>query len=349
MRIHGPKHFSNSNSDKGSRSGASRRRNRGAWGAALALLCTVLFSSAAWGSTPGKLEIAPGSVAFGAVPVGTSGTQTLQIKNVGGESVQVWSIHTFSGPWTVSNVPTHIAAGATATITATFKPTSTTTNVGYLAVASTAVECWITIPLTGTGESATGTLSIPTGRVNFGNVSVGNTSVQDVTVQNSGNASITVKSVTLSGAGVAESGVTAPLTIAGGQSATMAVRFAPKAAGAVTGSIALASTASNGTVTIAVVGTGVSNSASGSSTEPETHTVDLSWSASSSSGLAGYNVYRSVSSGSGYSKMNSSPITATSYADNTVKSDTDYYYEVTAVTTAGVESKPSNQMSADIP
>jgi Abnormal spindle-like microcephaly-assoc'd, ASPM-SPD-2-Hydin len=303
----------------------------------------LLLSSGARAATAGQVAVTPGSVGFGTVPIGTTGTQTVQIKNVGGTSIQVWSIHTFSGPWTVSGVPTHIAAGATATITATYTPTATTTNVGYLAIASTAVECWVTVPLTGTGTKSTGSLSVSTSSLNFGNVSTGNTSVQDVTLKNTGNASISVTSVAVTGAGVAESGVTAPLTIAGGQSATLAARFSPKAAGAVSGSIKVVTTAaSNGTVTIAVAGTGVTSTST-------THTVDLSWTPSTTSGLAGYNVYRSTTSGSGYTKIVSKPITGTTYADNTVAANTDYYYEVTAVTTAGVESKPSNQTTADVP
>src|SRR5579884_3500256 len=78
------------------------------------------------------------------------------------------------------------------------------------------------------------------------------------------------------------------------------------------------------------------------------HSVALSWT-DTSSGIAGYNVYRSTQSGSGFTKLNSSLSTATSYTDSTVKSGTTYFYAVTAVNTAGMESALSAAVEAIIP
>jgi thermitase len=72
--------------------------------------------------------------------------------------------------------------------------------------------------------------------------------------------------------------------------------------------------------------------------------VDLSWNASS--GATSYKVYRSTTSGTGYSHIGTtSPGTATSYSDTSVTNGTTYYYVVKAVNTAG-ESGYSNQVSA---
>jgi uncharacterized repeat protein (TIGR03803 family) len=76
--------------------------------------------------------------------------------------------------------------------------------------------------------------------------------------------------------------------------------------------------------------------------------VDLSWNPSISS-VAGYNVYRSSVSGGPYSKINSSLVAATSYADVNVQPGQTYFYVTTAVNSAGVESAYSNQASAVIP
>lgn len=46
-------------------------------------------------------------------------------------------------------------------------------------------------------------------------------------------------------------------------------------------------------------------------------TVDLSWVASTTPGVIGYNVYRSNVSGSGYVKLNASPVTVLTYSDTT--------------------------------
>jgi hypothetical protein len=78
------------------------------------------------------------------------------------------------------------------------------------------------------------------------------------------------------------------------------------------------------------------------------HMVALSWGASTST-VSGYNVYRSTTSGSGYTKMNSSLIGATSYDDTNVQSGTTYYYVTTSVDSGGDESAHSNQASATIP
>jgi len=65
--------------------------------------------------------------------------------------------------------------------------------------------------------------------------------------------------------------------------------------------------------------------------------------------VAGYYVYRSTTSGSGYAKLNSTPDSATTYTDSTVQSGTTYYYVVTAVDSSGDESAYSNQSMATVP
>jgi fibronectin type 3 domain-containing protein len=77
--------------------------------------------------------------------------------------------------------------------------------------------------------------------------------------------------------------------------------------------------------------------------------VQLSWTGSISSGIAGYNVYRSTSTAGAYSKLVSSPVTGTSYTDQTVQSGDEYYYVVTTVGTNGQESTYSSQVAASIP
>jgi hypothetical protein len=79
-----------------------------------------------------------------------------------------------------------------------------------------------------------------------------------------------------------------------------------------------------------------------------THTVALTWNASTSP-VAGYNVYRSTVSGTGYARINSSLVAVFSYTDSNVLNGTTYYYVTTAVDSTGVESTLSNEASAVIP
>lgn len=73
-------------------------------------------------------------------------------------------------------------------------------------------------------------------------------------------------------------------------------------------------------------------------------TVALDWSDSDESDLAGYYVYRSTTSGSGYSKLTSTLLTDSRYADVNVPHDTTYYYVVTAVDPNSNESGYSNEV-----
>jgi hypothetical protein len=80
-----------------------------------------------------------------------------------------------------------------------------------------------------------------------------------------------------------------------------------------------------------------------------THSVALSWIASTTSTVSGYNVYRSTVSGTGYAKMNSLVVSALIYTDGTVQNATTYYYVTTAVDGSGAESAYSNEVPAVIP
>ncbi|MEN6385272.1 MAG: carbohydrate-binding protein, partial [Phycisphaerales bacterium] len=62
--------------------------------------------------------------------------------------------------------------------------------------------------------------------------------------------------------------------------------------------------------------------------------------------LAGYNVYRSTTSGIGYVKLNISILTNSNYADYSVINNTTYYYVVTATDTNTNESEYSSEVLA---
>ena len=109
--------------------------------------------------------------------------------------------------------------------------------------------------------------------------------------------------------------------------------------GAASGTLTIVSNATGSPATIAVSGSGVA--------APVQHTVALSWNASTSA--AGYNVYRSVTSGAGYSKLNPSLDSGLSYSDSTVQSGQNYFYVTTAVDGAGNESAFSTEVSVNIP
>ncbi len=75
-------------------------------------------------------------------------------------------------------------------------------------------------------------------------------------------------------------------------------------------------------------------------------TVSLDWNDNSESDLDGYNVYRSTTSGSGYSLLNISLLSSSDYIDNDVVNGTTYYYVVTALDAWSNESDTSSEVSA---
>src|SRR5262249_25139829 len=160
-----------------------------------------------------------------------------------------------------------------------------------------------------------------------------------VSLINTGNSSVSISGVSITGSYYSVTSGIGGLTLAAGRTATMHIVFAPKATGTFAGTVRVVSNATNTAPSIAVTGTGISTTS---------HWVTLGWAASSSSGITGYNVYRSTVSGTSYTKINSSPTASLKYTDGGVSSGKTYYYVVTSVSSTGAESAHSSQVTAAI-
>jgi peptidoglycan/xylan/chitin deacetylase (PgdA/CDA1 family) len=73
-------------------------------------------------------------------------------------------------------------------------------------------------------------------------------------------------------------------------------------------------------------------------------TVALGWDDNSEANVAGYHVYRSTTSGGGYSRLTDSLLTSPSYNDANIPHNVTYYYAVTAVDQNSRESGYSNEV-----
>ena len=173
--------------------------------------------------------------------------------------------------------------------------------------------------------------------VPFGSVLVNSPAEQSITLSASGTSPVTISSVTITGAGFSVSGLTAPFTLNPGQSAVLNAQFTPTAAGSFSGQVSITSNSSAGAVSIGLSGTGYG------------HTVQLSWNAPSASAIAGYNVYKAVNGSTAFQRVNSVAVSATTYSDASVLSNTSYVYYVRSVDGSGVESVPSNTTTVAIP
>jgi len=190
-----------------------------------------------------------------------------------------------------------------------------------------------------TVSASTLLLNSSSSSLNFGNVNVSSSGNQTVTLTNAGNSSVTISNVTVSGAGFNAAGISSGLILAPGQAATLTATFAPSGAGSVTGSVSVASNATNSPDTISLSGTGVAVA---------NHSVALSWSPSTSS-VVGYNTYSSTQSGGPYTKLTGTPVAANSYTDTAVQAGQTYYFVVTSVDSSNMESAYSAEVSALVP
>ena len=276
---------------------------------------------------------------------------------------------------TVTAPPTITAQPASKTVlagqTATFSVTATgaapltyqwsnggasiggATSAVYTTPATTSANSGsqFTVTVSNTSGSVTSnaaTLTVTTGTVllnagqsslNFSSVTIGSNKSLPVSFTNAGNSNVTISNVMISGAGYSASGIQTGQIVTPGQTATLNVTFTPATAAVLQGSVTVTSDATNSPATVTLSGTGV---------QAVSHSVTLTWTASSSA-VTGYNVYKSSVSGGPYAKLNSSPVSATTYSDTAVNSSQTYFYVVTSVDSSGIESANSAEVSASVP
>jgi hypothetical protein len=333
----------------------SNKRSLARMSALLLLLCATLSISGCIGltgaakpastssTTPSgpAISVSPTSVSFGSVAVGGTVSQSVTISNSGDASLTVTQASTTASGFSITGaLPMTVAAGKQATFSVVFAPKSTGAVNGSISVVSDASATPNTVSVSGTGVAAAALLNSSAPSLSFGNVTTNTSSSQNITLTNAGNSNVTISGVTVTGAKFSASGISGGLILSPGQHATLNVTFAPSAVGALTGSVAVASNASNSPSTISLAGAGVAAAVA--------HSVALGWTADTTP-VAGYNVHRATVSGGPYTKLNATPVTSAAYTDSTVSGGQTYFYVVTAVSTAGAESANSGQVSAAIP
>ncbi len=310
-------------------------------------------ASATASDPPPVANLSPASLTFASQTVGTaSSPQSVTLSNTGGAALSITNIAiTGTNPSDfaqTNNCGSSVAVGANCTISVTFTPAASGSFTASLTLTDNAADSPQSITLTGTGTSSGGgtgasspvAVVSPTSLV-FASQSVSITSsAQTVTLTNGGNSILTIASLAITGANAgdfAEVADTCGSSVAAGGSCTIGVAFTPSAVGQRTATLSITDNASGSPQGVSLSGTG-------------THTVILSWGASQSSGVVGYNVYRgSASGGESSTPLNSTPINGTSYADANVTAGTNYYYVVTTVGSGGVQSAPSGETQASVP
>jgi hypothetical protein len=299
---------------------------------------TVTVNAAA-----GILTLSPTSISFGSVTVGvTSPVLTTTLTNTGNASLTITNDAITTGDFNWGGQGTcnygTLAPGATCKYSAKFTPTATGTRTGTITIYSSASNSTVTLPLSGIGTSATtGTLGVSPATLALGSVVVG-TSGTAAGSLTAGGSSVTVSAVSSNNSAFSVGGLSLPVTIPAGNSAAFTVTFSPQATGAATAALTFTSNAQPSTTVETLTGTGA--------TAP-VHSVNLSWNASTSSNISGYNIYRApyASACGSYSRINSLLNTGTLYTDSAVVDGSTYCYATTAVNTSSEESGYSNVVS----
>jgi hypothetical protein len=325
---------------------AARARHLGRAGGVLLLLAGLIFLAGCQGASiaasseqqkqPGTLSVANETMDFGNVTAHASSLSETVI-NTGGSTVTISQITITGTGFSLSGIaaPVTLAAGQKTSFSVTFSQTSAASASGSVTITSNASDPTLTIPLSATGIAAYGALTVNPSRLALGNVVVGSSGTASATLTANG-TSVTVTAVNTNDEAVFSlSGLSLPVTIAAGESVPFTVSFSPQTTGAASSTLTFTSNARPSSTTEALTGTG---------TAPPTHTVDLSWEASTSTNISGYNIYRTVYSRScgSFSKINLELNTSTVYTDSTVMDGMAYCYGVKAVNAREEESDYSN-------
>ncbi len=289
-------------------------------------------------AAPGVLSTSDSSLTFGNVQLKGTSTQPETLTNTGGSDVTITQAQVAGAGFSATGLtlPKTLKPGQSFTFGVAFNPTTGGNASGSVTVVSDASDPTLTITLAGTATVA-GQLAVSPASLNFGSVVVGQSKGLTATLTATG-SSITVSAANMTTSEFTISGVSLPLTLSAGQSASFTVNFKPQSSGAASASGSFNSNASNPSVTQAL---------SGSGTAAPQHSVALSWVPSTSS-VVGYNVYRGTTTGGPYSKITSMN-GDTTFVDGSVQSGQTYFYVTTAVDGSGKESANSNQTQAVIP
>jgi hypothetical protein len=302
-------------------------------------------------TTQSALVVSPSSLNFNSVVVGQTLTQTIHVSNTGKTPIQLSSLKVSGKDFVISgpSVPRAILPATGLDYTLAFTPSAAGSQTASVSIGNSATSTPTTVPLAGVGEKSTAAVQLNPNSVNFGSLVLQNTSTKSITLQNSGDVNVKISGVTVAGAGFGYADLSPGFSLSPNQTVTFQVWFKPTIKGVASGTVSIISANLSSPATLSLSGNGVTSTTPTPTPTPTptAHTVHLSWAPSSSS-VVGYRVYRSQVSGGPYSNKLSS-VDALSFDDATVVDGNTYYYVVTSVDSAGVESAYSNQTSAQIP
>ena len=296
----------------------------------------------------GVVGLSTTTLSFGSQSLGTtSATQTVTLTNGGSSALTISGIQiagTNPGDYAMpgNTCGTSLAMNASCQVSVNFTPTTAGSRTASLTFTDSATNSPQTVSLTGTGTAPLAGLSPSS--YPFGNqpISIGSNAAT-FTLSNTGTATLNIAGVALTGTnpGDFSQNSSCGSTLAAGNNCAVAITFTPTAVGSRSASLVVTDNSNNvpgTTQTATLTGTGL-------------HNMALSWTASATTGVMGYYVYRGPSpGGEGSTPLNSTPVNATNYLDVNVTTGATYYYVVTSVGSDGVtQSLASTEVHATVP
>lgn len=213
-----------------------------------AVLGALVVTSPLAAQTASQLTCSPCSLSFGNVTVGGSQELPVTFTNSGTSMITIRSFEKGT-PWFFYPrglpLPYKLPAGQSVTFNMVYAPTRGRASSGTFTFASDASNSSLVLSVSGTGVGA-GTLAANPPSLGFGWVPLGSERTKTITVTNTTQSAVIVNQISSLGSPAVNpftvSGVTAPFTLAAGQSYTFNVTFTPQSMGDVFGNMVLIST-----------------------------------------------------------------------------------------------------------
>ena len=211
------------------------------------------------------VTVFPSSLTFPGQTVGTtSAAQTVTITNTGTSVLNVQSVNvvgTNPGDYAqTNNCLTGVGPSATCTISVTFTPAvgggeTRTASISILDNASGSPQ---TVSLTGTGTGGSPSVTLSPKTLSYSRQLVGTSSTQTVTLTNSGNAPLTITSMSISGADPGDFAQTngCGTDVEPGANCSINVTFTPLHSGTRNATLSVADNAAGSPQTVSLTGVG---------------------------------------------------------------------------------------------
>jgi hypothetical protein len=220
---------------------------------------------------PAVASVTPTALSFTQTINSTSLAQAVTVRNSGGQPLTLGAIgisganaaEYMIGAASTCSTGIVLNGGANCNLQVTFRPTAAGARSAQLSIAHSATASPAIVALSGTGTATPQpAVSVSVTTLSFGTTSVGQKSAaQSVTLTNSGEAPLTLASLTLGGSSVGDfvlgGNCTTGATVATGGACAMQLTFAPTAVGARSATLTVASNAANGSPVVTLSGSGV--------------------------------------------------------------------------------------------